>query len=301
VERFEFTVEGDDAGKRLDVYLVGAFVKEHSRTFIRKLIDDGNVIVDGKTLNAHYIVQPGEEIAVSVPDAVPLNVSAERIPLDIVYEDQDVVVINKQVGLVVHPGPGNYTGTMVNALLYHCGGLSGIGGVMRPGIVHRLDKDTSGLIVAAKNDAAHKSLSEQFKLKEAGRVYHALVKGIVQYDNGVVEMPIGRDSFDRTKMDVTYESSKDAVTRYKVIKRFQDFTLLELTLETGRTHQIRVHLAHIGYPVLGDRTYGYPYGLKRQALHAKKLTFIHPRTGKSMTFEVDLPEDMKEVIKRGKI
>ncbi|MDD5439634.1 MAG: RluA family pseudouridine synthase [Candidatus Omnitrophica bacterium] len=301
MENFEFIVEGEDAGQRLDVFLVDAFRKAYSRTFIKRLIDTGNVVVQGKTVNAHYLVQPDDDCRITVPDAEPLKVEAEPIPLDIVYKDQDIVVVNKQAGLVVHPAPGHYRGTLVNALLYHCGDLSGIGGVMRPGIVHRIDKDTSGLIVVAKNDTSHQSLSLQFKEKTAGRVYVALVKGIVQFDNGIIDEPIGRHATDRMKMDVTYEDSKDAITRYKVLQRFEDFTSLEATIETGRTHQIRVHLAHIGYPVLGDRVYGYFRGLDRQALHAKVLMFTHPRTGKHMRFEADLPDDMKEVIRRGKI
>lgn len=301
MQEFDFVIGHEHENQRLDVCLVSMFHEEHSRTFIKKLIDSGNVSVNGINENAHYKVASGDEIKILIPDLEPLKVEPENIPLDIVYEDRDLIVVNKPLGMVVHPAPGNYSGTLVNALLYHCKDLSGIGGALRPGIVHRLDKDTTGILVAAKTDNAHKSLSEQIKNRTAERIYIALVKGIVQLDNGIIELPIGRNQKDRFKMDVTYVDARDAVTIYKVLERFKDFTMLEVKLGTGRTHQIRVHLAHYGYPVIGDKAYGYPRGMNRQALHAKRLKFEHPSTGKLMEFETELPKDMKEVISRGHI
>jgi 23S rRNA pseudouridine1911/1915/1917 synthase len=222
----------------------------------------------------------------------------EDIPLEIAYEDDELLVVNKPAGMVVHPAPGNYTGTLVNALLYHCKNLSGIGGVSKPGIVHRIDKGTSGLLLVAKTDRAHKSLSKQFKDKTINRVYVSIVKGVIELDNGTVELPIGRSPKDRKKMTVKFEDSKDALTNYRVLERFADATLLELVLGTGRTHQIRVHMSHMGHPIIGDEKYGYKdEGIDRPALHAKTIGFAHPVTGEYMEFTSELPPDMVKLIR----
>lgn len=300
-EAFEFEVTSPDNGKRLDKFLVENLSRTHSRTFIQKLISDNNVLVNGKSAKRHHNISAGETITVEIPQIVPSKIEAEDVPLDIVYEDKYLLVVNKPVDMVVHPAPGNYTRTLVNALLGHCKDLSGIGGVAKPGIVHRLDKDTSGLLVVAKTDEAHNALAKQFKDKTTKRIYIALVRGVVELDNGVIELPIARSHYDRKKMAVNFENSKEAVTRYKVIKRFKDFTQLEVILGTGRTHQIRVHMSYIGHPILGDAKYGSRGNLKRPALHARMLGFVHPKTGKYMEFTSDLPEDMKELIASGRL
>ncbi|MFH0763754.1 MAG: RluA family pseudouridine synthase [Candidatus Omnitrophota bacterium] len=300
-EAFEFEVTEPDKGKRLDKFLVENLPRLYSRTFIQKLISGDKVTVDGKSAKPHHSLSAGEVIAVEIPEPSPSKIEAEDIPLDIVYEDKDLLVVNKPVDMVVHPAPGNYTRTLVNALLAHCKDLSGIGGVAKPGIVHRLDRDTSGLLVVAKNDETHNGLSKQFKDKTTKRIYIALVRGVVELDNGIVELPIARSHHDRKKMAVDFENSKEAVTRYKVLERFKDFTQLEVTLGTGRTHQIRVHMSYIGHPILGDAKYGSRGNLKRPALHAKVLGFVHPKTGKFMEFTSELPEDMKELIAAGRL
>jgi len=301
MEELGFTVDEKRAGKRLDIFLVDALGKRLSRSFIKKLIDGRNISVDGKHRNAHHKVLRGESIQVIIPEPKSLELEAQDIELDIVYEDEDLAVINKPAGITVHPSGANQRGTLVNALLYHCKNLSGIGGVLRPGIVHRLDKETSGLLVVAKNDQAHINLSNQFKKRTTKRKYIALVRGIVQLDNGRIELPIARRKKDITKMGISFtdEKKKTAVTNYNVLKRFKDFTMLSVTLETGRTHQIRVHLSHIGYPVIGDKLYGSPKGMKRHALHAKTLGFYHPAKSKFMEFDSQIPKDMEELIKRG--
>ncbi|MBL7155583.1 MAG: RluA family pseudouridine synthase [Candidatus Omnitrophica bacterium] len=303
MEELERTVEKKEDSKRLDKFLVEALEKKFSRSFIKKLIDGNNVFVNGESQNAHYKVSEGEKIKIVIPEAKPLELKPENIPLDIAYEDEDVVVINKSPGISMHPTGAYLTGTLVNGLLYHCKDLSGIGGVLRPGIVHRLDKDTSGLLVAAKNDLAHINLSNQFRNRSVKRKYVALVKGIVEHDNGRIELPIARRKKDITKMGVSFvdEKKKNAITTYKVLKRFGDFTVLELSLQTGRTHQIRVHLSHIGHALIGDKMYGSPKGLSRQALHAKTLGFFHPTKKDFMEFTSELPEDMQGLINRGKI
>jgi 23S rRNA pseudouridine1911/1915/1917 synthase len=255
--------------------------------------------VNGHAAKSHLILRGGEAIEVIVPEARLAAIKPERIPLDIVYEDEHLLVVNKAAEMVVHPAPGNYGGTLVNALLFHCGELSGVGGEMKPGIVHRIDKGTSGLLVVAKDDAAHRSLAKQFKDKTIKRVYVALVKGSVELDNGIIELPIGRHIRDRKKMAVKFEASKEALTRYKVLKRFEGFTVLELMLGTGRTHQIRVHMSYIGHPLIGDATYGSRAPIGRPALHAKTIGFMHPVTRKYMEFTSELPADMKEIIARG--
>lgn len=303
MEELSFSVANGEAGERLDRFLVKALEKRFSRTFIKKLIDGENVHVDGKEASAHHKVAAGENIKVRIPAPKALELKPENIPLDIVYEDRDLLVLNKKPAISVHPTAGNLTGTLVNGLLYHCKDLSGIGGVLRPGIVHRLDKDTSGLLVVAKNDTAHVNLSGQFKNRTIKRKYIALVRGIVQLDNGRIELPIARRKKDITKMGISFvdRKKKNAITNYRVIERFKDFTRLEVTLETGRTHQIRVHLSHIGHPVVGDKLYGSQKGLPRQALHARTLGFFHPQTRKYMEFDSDLPSDMQGLINRGRI
>ncbi|MCM8760587.1 MAG: RluA family pseudouridine synthase [Candidatus Omnitrophica bacterium] len=300
---FSIEVGEEDAGKRLDKFLAEKMQNRFSRAFLQRLIRDGNVLVDGSSRKNHYTIEAGERIEVVVTSPSESDVMAENIPLDIVYEDADLLVVNKAADMVVHPAPGNYSGTLVNALLAHCRNLSGIGGVVKPGIVHRLDKGTSGLLVVAKSDMSHRNLSKQFKAKAAKRVYVALVKGVVRFDNGIIEAPLARDRRDRKKMAVDFEGEKSrrAITRYHVLERFKDSTLLEIVLGTGRTHQVRVHMAHIGYPVLGDATYGGGSdGLKRPMLHAKTLGFVHPATAKYMEFTSSLPRDMEELIEKKK-
>lgn len=284
----------EEVGQRIDKILVKALT-DFSRTQIQMLIQDGHVLVNGKAIKASYKVEVNDEVMVHIPEPESTDILAEEIPLDIVYEDQDVIVVNKPTGMIVHPSAGIYKGTLVNALLYHCHDLSGINGVMRPGIVHRIDKETSGLLMVAKNDMAHASLSEQLQEHTVTRRYLALVHGLIPHEFGRIEAPIGRDPKDRQKMTCTDKNAKDAITNFKVLERFKDMTLVECRLETGRTHQIRVHMQYIGHPVYGDPQ----YGLKRddttygQYLHAKILGFVHPRTGEDMYFESELPDFFK--------
>lgn len=298
-KEFRIGVGESDREKRLDKFLVEKLPGDLSRVSIQKLINEGNVLVSGKPVKCHHKLNMGEMVEVTVHEAKKSHMEADKsIKLDIVYEDEHLLVVNKPAGLVVHPAPGNYTGTLVNALLAHCSNLSGIGGVLKPGIVHRIDKGTSGLLVVAKTDDAHRRLAKQFKNKTTTRSYIALVKGIVQLDNGIIELPIGRSAKDRKKMAVNFVNSKDALTRYKVIKRFKDSTLLELNLGTGRTHQIRVHMAYIGHPLLGDEKYGTRGLIDRPALHAKTIGFVHPATGKRAEFTSPVPDDIKELINK---
>lgn len=286
-----FTVT-DDAGLRVDKYL-SEQITDRSRSFITTLIKDGNVLVNDKVINKSYVLKDNDIVKAIVPEAVEYTAEAEDIPINVVYEDCDLIVVNKPKGMVVHPAHGNYTGTLVNALLHHCKGqLSGINGVLRPGIVHRIDKNTSGLLVVAKNDIAHNSLAEQFKEHSVNREYRAIVYGKFKEAEGRVDLPIGRDQNDRKKMSVTYKNSKNAVTNYKVLEEFKDFTYISCVLETGRTHQIRVHMTHIGHPLAGDDVYGPKKVIKNlegQCLHAKTLGFVHPVSGKYMEFDSDLP------------
>ena len=296
-------ITADEKGKRLDKFLSEEFSKEFSRSFFQKLMKQGKVLLNGQIPKSHHIVDAGEYVEITVPRPVESVTKAEKILLDIVYEDKYLLVVNKPQGMVTHPAPGNYTGTLVNALLGHCRDLSGIGGVSKPGIVHRLDKGTSGLLVVAKTDEVHRRLAKQFKNKTTKRVYMALVRGNVELDNGTIELPIGRHVRDRKKMAVKFddESSKSAVTHYKVIKRFGSFTLLECTLGTGRTHQIRVHLSYIGYPILGDEKYGSRGKFKMPMLHAARRGFVHPVTKKFMEFYKEPPREMRDIIKSGKL
>ncbi len=293
------TAEAEDAGTRADVFLAAKLGV--SRSNMQKLLEDGRVKRGEKIIKANYKVRAGEMFVVDIPEPEPIEAVPENIPLDIIYEDDDVVVLNKARGMVVHPAPGNYTGTLVNALLYHCSNLSGINSAIRPGIVHRLDKDTSGIMIVAKNDAAHISLSQQIQSKTAVRTYLAVVRGNIKTDSGTIETQIARDKTDRKKMDVVKEGGRDAITDYKVLERFGKYTLVRCKLRTGRTHQIRVHMEYLGYPLVGDPKYSpmkTPFGIKGQALHSHTLEFTHPRTGERMKFEAPLPEDMHKIITR---
>ena len=292
----EFTADRD--GERLDVFLA-RMDETLSRSRVQRLIADGHVMVDGKTPKASQRLSEGATVAVEIPEPEATDILPEKIPLDILYEDEDVIVVNKARGMVVHPAAGVSRGTLVNALLAHCKDLSGINGALRPGIVHRLDKDTSGVMIAAKNDAAHRSLAEQIQQKTAKRVYWAILTGNIAEEEGVIHGAIGRNPKDRQKMAVVRENGKDATTKFRVLERFGTYTLVECRLMTGRTHQIRVHMAYIGHPVVGDPKYGAkkcPFSIEGQALHSKTLMFTHPRTGERMEFEAPLPEDMQMIL-----
>ena len=292
MERLELTAAPGDSG-RLDAWLAGQ-CPTLSRSALQNLIEQGLVTCGGAPVNKKDKVAPGKVYAIDLPDPQPIEARPQNIPLDIVYEDDDLLVVNKPKGMVVHPAPGNPDGTLVNALLYHCAGqLSGIGGAIRPGIVHRIDKDTSGLLVVAKNDAAHQALSAQMSVHSIHRVYHAVVYGNLKEDEGFVEKWLGRDPRDRKKMAVTQKNSRSAVTHWRVLERFAAYTLVECRLETGRTHQIRVHMAYRGHPILGDMVYGHKkpeLGQSSQCLHAKELRFVHPRTGEPVTVSCGLPD-----------
>lgn len=293
------TAEAEDAGTRADVFLAAKLGV--SRSNMQKLLEDGRVKRGEKIIKANYKVRAGEMFVVDIPEPEPIEAVPENIPLDIIYEDDDVVVLNKARGMVVHPAPGNYTGTLVNALLYHCSNLSGINSAIRPGIVHRLDKDTSGIMIVAKNDAAHISLSQQIQSKTAVRTYLAVVRGNIKTDSGTIETQIARDKTDRKKMAVVKDGGRDAITDYEVLERFGKYTLVRCKLRTGRTHQIRVHMEYLGYPLVGDPKYSpmkTPFGIRGQALHSHTLEFTHPRTGERMKFEAPLPEDMHKIITR---
>lgn len=298
-EQEKLLITENEAGQRADVGL--ASLLELTRSNMQKLLEDGRAVKGSKVLKANYKLKLGDEIIVTLPEPQPLDVQPENIPIDIIYEDEDVVVVNKARGMVVHPAAGNYNGTLVNALLYHCKNLSGINGVIRPGIVHRLDKDTSGIMICAKNDAAHVSLSEQIQSKTAKRTYMAVVRGNIKTDSGVIETLIARDKNDRKKMAVVKEEGRNAVTEYEVMERFGKYTIVKCKLLTGRTHQIRVHMEYLGYPLVGDPKYSpkkTPFAINGQALHSLTLDFIHPRTGEQMHFEAPLPEDMHKIVTR---
>ena len=300
------SVNKDEAGMRLDAYI--AAVSDLSRSAAARLIEAGSVTVNGRLAEKKRAIAEGDVVEITLPEPEECEAQPEDIPLDVVYEDGDIIVINKPQGMVVHPAPGNYSGTLVNALLFRCrDSLSGIGGVMRPGIVHRIDKDTSGLLVVAKNDFAHTALSEELKYHGIEREYHALVKGGFSDDSGTIDLPIGRHPIDRKKMAVqkNSESAREAVTHYEVLARYGNISYLKLMLETGRTHQIRVHMSYTGHPLLGDEVYGQskiPFEkrhaslLSGQALHAKRLSLTHPRTGERMAFECPLPENFEKLL-----
>jgi 23S rRNA pseudouridine1911/1915/1917 synthase len=296
-----FEAAGPDTGKRLDAWLA-AKLEKFSRSYVEKLIEDCSVQVNGKKEKAGYKLRSGDSVTVCIPDPVQLEVKAEEIKLDVLYEDDDIIVINKPRGMVVHPAVGNYSGTLVNALLEHCrGSLSDINGVIRPGIVHRIDKDTSGVLVVAKNNSAHGQLSDRLKEHDIQRVYLAVAEGIIREDSGKVDAPIGRHPVERKKMAVDVKKGRRAVTHFKVLERFKSATLLEMRLETGRTHQIRVHMAYIGHPLIGDPVYGrkkQKYGFEGQALHARLLGFIHPGTGEYVQFEAEPPAEFAALVEK---
>lgn len=295
------SVPPEKAGERIDK-IISSALEPMSRSAVQKIIDEGAVSIGGTVISKNYKVRHGDVIKVIIPEARELEVAAENIPLDIRYEDDDLLVVNKPKGMVVHPAAGNYDGTLVNALLYHCkGSLSGINGVIRPGIVHRIDKDTSGLLIVAKNDMAHISLAEQIKVHSFTREYQSVVYGRIKNENGTVDAPIGRHPVDRKKMAVTQKNSKNAVTHYSVLNEYRDFTHLKLRLETGRTHQIRVHMSYIGHPVAGDPVYGpkkvIEY-LSGQCLHAGLIGFRHPRTKEYIEIESELPDYFTDFLRR---
>ncbi len=302
METILLTAEIDDEGKRLDAFLAEE-IEELSRSAAQRLIAEERVLIAGRPVTKSRKLAAGEEYAVLLPDT-PEETAAEPqdIPLDVVFEDGDVIVVNKPVGMVVHPAPGHPDGTLVNALLYHCAGsLSGVGGEMRPGIVHRIDRDTSGLIIAAKNDFSHRYLAAQLQDHSLARTYECIAVGNFREDSGTVDAPIGRHSVDRKRMTVTEKGGRRAVTHWEVIERFQGYTHLRCRLETGRTHQIRVHLASLGHPIWGDTVYGAKKavpGLTGQCLHAVGLTFIHPRTEQSVTLSCELPEEFREALRK---
>jgi 23S rRNA pseudouridine1911/1915/1917 synthase len=298
LQEFHFVTAEEAEGERVDKYLK-ELMDSLSRSYIQKLLGEGNVTVNGSIVKASCKLKAEDEITLCIPPALSPDIEPENIPLDILYEDEDVIVVNKPKNMVVHPAPGHYTGTLVNALLYHCGGnLSGINGVLRPGIVHRIDKDTTGSVIACKNDMAHRAIAAQLKEHTIVRKYHAIVCGVLKEEEGTVHTLIGRHPGDRKKMAVVKTGGKDAVTHYRVLQRFRKYTYVECSLETGRTHQIRVHMASIGHPLLGDETYGRtcPYQLTGQCLHAKILGFHHSSTGEYIETDAPLPEYFRKLL-----
>ena len=294
-----FIVKKEQENNRIDLYL-SKLKEDISRVTIQRLISEEKVLVNGKKTKASYKVQENDKITLEEDEPKKVSIKAQEIPIEIIYEDNDIIVVNKPKGMVVHPANGNPDGTLVNAIMAICkGSLSGIGGEIRPGIVHRLDKDTSGILIVAKNDKAHINLSEQIKNHEVQKTYIALVKGIVKENEATINMPIGRSTKDRKKMAVN-KNGKNAITHFKVLKIYKNYTLLEVRIETGRTHQIRVHLTQIGYPIVGDTTYSNgknEWGVQGQCLHAKSLKFKHPITGNEMYLEAELPEYFQEILK----
>ena len=298
MKEYRLNVEEELENERIDRYVCDALA-DFSRSYIQKMIDGGNILVGGSPVKSSYKVKRGDEIAVTAPDAIIPDIVPEDIELDVLYEDDDVIVVNKPKGMVVHPAPGHYEHTMVNALMYHCRSLSGINGVLRPGIVHRIDKDTTGSVIACKNDRAHESIAKQLEEHSIKREYLAIVTGVINEDEGTVDKPIGRSSSDRKKMCIN-DRGKRAVTHYSVLKRSNDFTLVKCVLETGRTHQIRVHMASIGYPLAGDEVYGrkmkLPVDTQGQALHAHILGFIHPVTNEYIKTVAPIPEYFEKFV-----
>lgn len=301
MDYFTIGIEKEDAGSRIDVF-IAENVEELTRSAVQRMIESGHVRLNGGQAKANYKLRAKDVIDIEIPEAKTVEIIPEDIPLDILYEDADVIVVNKPQGMVVHPALGHTTGTLVNGLMYHCGdSLSGINGEKRPGIVHRIDKDTSGVLMVAKNDATHQALAAQLAEHSITRRYSAIVFNGFQEDSGTVDQPIGRNPLDRKKMAVTQKHSRRAVTHYRVLERLGNFTLIEAQLETGRTHQIRVHLTYIGHPLLGDLVYGpkkQPIRLEGQALHARVLGFIHPTKGEYMEFEAPLPESFEKILQR---
>ena len=299
MEKLFFTIE--KGGERIDKYL-SEQLEDMTRSHIQKLIKENVVRVNGMTVKSNFKLSASDQIEVEIPELKEPDILPENIPLDILYEDQDILVVNKPKGMVVHPAPGHYTGTLVNAIMYHCkDNLSGSNGVMRPGIVHRIDMDTTGSLLICKNDRAHQALAKQLKEHSITRKYHAIVHGRLKEDEGTIDKPIGRHPIDRKKMSVHCTNGREAVTHYRVLKRFQQFTYIECQLETGRTHQIRVHMSSIGHPILGDQVYGpakCPYKLQGQTLHAKVLGITHPTTGKYMEFDAPLPDYFQGLLEK---
>ena len=294
-------IEEEQAGLRVDKFLSEA-LPDLSRSYIQKLIKDEQIYVNGKKIKASYKVNTGDMLLVEEPELKEPDILAENIPLNILYEDSDLLIVNKPKGMVVHPSAGHYSGTLVNALMYHCKNeLSGINGVMRPGIVHRIDMDTTGSLLVCKNDFSHNDIAEQLKIHSITRIYHAIVHGVLKNDEGTIDAPIGRHPVERKKMSINYDNGKHAVTHYKVIKRFQHYTYIECRLETGRTHQIRVHMASLHHPLVGDSVYGpskCPFKLQGQTLHAKTIGIIHPRTREYLEIEAPLPEYFIDLLKK---
>ena len=291
--------QADADGERLDLFLVRR-QPELSRSHVQKLISRGAALVEGRERKGSYKLTAGESVELTLPEPEPLDIRAEDIPLSVLYEDHDIIVVDKPRGMVVHPAAGISSGTLVNALLFHCRDLSGINGALRPGIVHRLDKDTSGVMVAAKNDAAHLDLAEQIRTKSAQRTYLAVVHGNIREEAGTIKGAIGRHPTDRQRMAIVREHGKEAVTHFRVRERFGAYTLIECRLETGRTHQIRVHMTSIGHPLVNDPKYGprkTPFAIRGQALHSRSLTLRHPASGEQMTFEAPIPEDFAGIIR----
>lgn len=299
MEKLFFTIE--KGGERIDKYL-SEQLEDMTRSYIQKLIKENMVRVNGMAVKSNFKLSASDQIEVEIPELKEPDILPENIPLDILYEDQDILVVNKPKGMVVHPAPGHYTGTLVNAIMYHCkDNLSGINGVMRPGIVHRIDMDTTGSLLICKNDRAHQALAEQLKEHSITRKYHAIVHGRLKEDEGTIDKPIGRHPIDRKKMSVHCTNGREAITHYRVLKRFQQFTYIECQLETGRTHQIRVHMSSIGHPILGDQIYGpakCPYKLQGQTLHAKVLGITHPTTGEYMEFDAPLPDYFQALLEK---
>lgn len=299
MEEFRFQITEELEDERIDK-CISMLIDSLSRSFIAKLIKENAVAVNGNPVKSSYRVKVDDEVVFCLPESVEPDIEPEAIPLDILYEDKDVIVVNKPKGMVVHPAAGHYSGTLVNALMHHCGKeLSGINGVMRPGIVHRIDMDTTGSVIACKNDKAHNSIAEQLKEHSVNRRYHAICHGVIKEDEGTINRPIGRHPQDRKKMAINERNGKEAVTHYKVLKRFDGYTYIECRLETGRTHQIRVHMSSIGYPLLGDEVYSTrksPFKLNGQTLHAKILGFVHPATGEYVETDAPLPEYFQHLL-----
>ena len=300
MERYTLIAEKEDTGKRIDVF-VSDNMDSLSRSMVQKLIESGDILVNEKKQKSNYKLRSGDIISANIPDPENVDIVAEDIPLDVIYEDEDIIVVNKPKDMVVHPAAGHFSGTLVNALMFHCGdSLSGINGELRPGIVHRIDKDTSGILVSAKNDNAHRELALQLADHSITRIYYAICFGNIKEDEGTIDKPLGRNPKDRKKMAITEKDGRRAVTHYKVLERFGKFTLMQAQLETGRTHQIRVHMASIGHPLLGDKVYGsekQPFGVNDgQVLHAGVLGFIHPTKKEYMEFRSPLPEGFEKLI-----